>query len=62
MDAATAVRFIDHFGPDKFFFGTDFPMWEPKKEFERFMKLNLSDDVRQMILYDNFARVFDITD
>lgn len=59
IDTKTAERFIDHFGPDRFFFGTDFPMWEPKKEFEeRFMKLNLSDDVRRMILHDNFARVF----
>ncbi len=59
IDTKTAERFIDHFGPDRFFFGTDFPMWNPKKEFEdRFMKLNLSDEVRQMILYDNFARVF----
>jgi len=62
IDNKTAERFIDHFGPDKFFFGSDFPMWSPQKEYERFMKLNLSDDVRQMILHDNFARVFNIKD
>lgn len=62
IDNKTAERFIDHFGPERFFFGSDFPMWSPKKEFERFMQLNLSDDVRRMILYDNFARVFDIKD
>ena len=62
MDNDTAERFIDHFGEDRFFFGSDFPMWNPKKEYERFMKLNLSDEVRQKILYDNFARVFDIKD
>jgi len=62
MDNDTAERFIDHFGEDRFFFGSDFPMWDPNKEFERFMKLNLSDEVRKKILYDNFARVFDIKD
>ena len=58
IDNTTAERFIDHFGPDRFFFGSDFPMWNPKKELDRFMKLNLSDEVREMILYKNFARVF----
>lgn len=62
MDNDTAERFLDHFGPERFFFGSDFPMWDPKKEYERFMKLNLSDETRQMILYDNFARVFGIDD
>ena len=59
LEKSTAERFIDHFGPDRFFFGSDFPMWNPKKEYEeRFNRLNLSDDVREMILYKNFARVF----
>ena len=60
IDNATAERFIDHFGPERFFFGSDFPMWNPKKEYERFRKLNLSDDVREMILYNNFAKVFNL--
>lgn len=60
MDSATALRFIDHFGPERFFFGSDFPMWSPRKEFERFMNLNLDYETNKMILYDNFARVFHI--
>lgn len=58
LDKATAVRFIDHFGPDRFFFGSDFPMWSPKGELKRFMSLDLDEDVQRMILYDNFAKVF----
>ncbi|MCR5847375.1 MAG: amidohydrolase [Lachnospiraceae bacterium] len=60
IDTATAERFIDHFGPERFFFGSDFPMWDPKKEYERFNKLNLSEEVREMILYKNFAKVFNL--
>ena len=62
LEKSTAERFIDHFGPDRFFFGSDFPMWNPKGEFERFNKLNLSEEVREMILHENFERVFDLKD
>lgn len=58
LDRKTVARFIDHFGPDRFFFGSDFPMWEPEAELKRFMSLELDNDINEMILYDNFARVF----
>jgi len=61
LDVQTANRFIDHFGPDRYFFGSDFPMWNPKKELERFMNLGLTDEMNQMILYDNFAEVFGLS-
>lgn len=60
LEKATALRFIDHFGPDRFFFGSDFPMWSPKEELERFMKLGLDEEAERMILYDNFARLFNL--
>lgn len=62
MKAGDPEKFIDKFGPDRFFFGTDFPMWDTKGELERFMSLKLDDEVKQMILHDNFARVFGIVD
>lgn len=57
-DMSLPLRLIDRFGPEHFFFGSDFPMWSPKKELERFMKLGLDEETNQMILYDNFMRVF----
>lgn len=60
MDKQTALRFIDHFGPDRFFFGSDFPMWDPYTELKRFNGLGLDDETKQKILYDNFANVFGI--
>lgn len=60
IDRNMALRLIERFGEDHFFFGTDFPMWKPKEELERFLSLKLGDESNQKILYDNFARVFEL--
>lgn len=62
MKKGQAEEFINRFGADRFFFGTDFPMWDTKGEIERFMALDLDEEAKQMILYGNFARVFGICD
>ena len=49
---------IAHFGVDHTMFGTDFPMWDPKEELERFFALGFSQEENQAMLYDNFARLF----
>ena len=53
-----ALRLIDHFGPEKFFFGTDFPMWSPKEELVRFRSLGLNAETEQMMLSENFEKFF----
>jgi len=58
LDKSDALKFIDCFGPDKFFFGSDFPMWSPREELERFMSLGLDEESRDKILYKNFAALF----
>ena len=55
-----ALRLIDHFGTDKFFFGTDFPMWSPIEELGRFRALGLDEETERMILSENFERFFGI--
>jgi predicted TIM-barrel fold metal-dependent hydrolase len=57
-----ALRMIDRFGSDHFMFGSDFPMWEPKVELERFLSLGLEKTIRDDILYNNFCRIFDLSD
>lgn len=42
----------------RFFFGTDFPMWDHEQELERLLALELSDLVTENILYNNFAQLF----
>ena len=58
IDREQALALIDHFGLDRFMFGTDFPMWRPKEELERFMALGLSDAENEQILHGTFERLF----
>ena len=53
-----ARRSIAHFGLDKTLFGTDFPMWTPKDELQRFFSLGYSEAENRKILFDNFAKLF----
>lgn len=51
-----AVKIIHRYGADKVFFGTDYPMWHPREELQRFMALPLTDEEREMILHKNFEK------
>jgi len=55
-----ALRLIEHFGIDRFLFGTDFPIWDPKDEIGRFLALGLSEAENQAIFEDNFRRLYGI--
>ena len=44
---------ISKLGSDKFFFGDDFPMWDAKKELERFYRLKLTESEKEAILSKN---------
>jgi hypothetical protein len=54
------VEIIRRYGADRVLFGTDYPMWSPIKELDRFMNLPLTDDERRMILSENVRKVYDI--
>lgn len=58
IDREEALRLLDHFGIDRFFFGTDFPMWDPVKELARFHSLGLSEEEEDRILHKNFEKFF----
>ena len=53
-----ALEFLDKMGAHRFLFGSDFPMWTPKEELERFLALELDERTRDQILYGNFKRLF----
>ena len=55
-----AKEIIDMHGADKFFFATDFPMWDAVGELERFNELPLTESEREMILSGNVKRVLRI--
>ncbi len=49
-----AVAIIRRYDPDRVFFGTDFPMWDPVEEKARFEALPLTAEERENIAHRNF--------
>ncbi len=56
-----AREMIEQLGPERFFFGTDFPMWDHQEELARFEALALDEPVKRAILAENFQRVFPLS-
>lgn len=52
-----AKELIDMLGADRFFFATDFPMWDATAERERFEQIPLTAREREMIYGENIKRV-----
>lgn len=57
IDNKTALKIIDKFGVDNFFFGTDFPMWDASEELNRFFDLGLTTDQNEKILAKNIKNL-----
>ena len=49
---------IRQYGAEQVVFGTDYPMWSPKGEVERFYALNLTPEENELILWKNAQRLF----
>ena len=52
-----ANKMIRAHGVEKFLFASDFPMWDHEEELERFNRLDLSDEEREMILHKNAEKL-----
>ena len=55
-----ARELVYMYAADRILFGTDYPMWEPAEEIERYKSLKLSSEQNEKILFQNACRVFDI--
>ena len=53
LEKKHAVELIRAFDPTHVLFGSDYPMWNPKEEVERFLGLGLTDNEIERILWDN---------
>jgi len=51
-----AAEVIRRYGADRVFFGTDYPMWDPKEEIEKFLKLPLTKEEQEKIFHLNFEK------
>ena len=57
MEPGEAERLIRHYGADRFLYGTDYPMWDPVVEVERFFSLDLTDDEKEQIAWKTAAEL-----
>lgn len=55
MEPGEAETYIRHYGAERFLYGTDYPMWDPAVEIERFLKLDLTDDEKEQIFWKTGA-------
>lgn len=55
-----AKEIIDKLGSDRFFFATDFPMWDAVNEYKRFLEIDLTDEQREMIFSKNLRKLLKI--
>ncbi|MEG2087510.1 MAG: amidohydrolase family protein [Angelakisella sp.] len=61
LSADEGAGIIQRLGDKRFFFGTDYPMWDCKGELARFMTMPLSESQREDILWNNFAALFTLS-
>ncbi|GHU51299.1 amidohydrolase [Clostridia bacterium] len=52
-----AKELIGIYGAQRMLFGSDYPMWSPDSELERFLSLGLSSSDNDLILYKNALRI-----
>lgn len=57
MEKEAFRRYIEAFGTDRVLFGSDYPMWDPRTEYQIFRSLGFSQEVEADILYNNAARL-----
>ena len=51
MEDGVAESYINSYGAERFVYGSDFPMWDPVTEMERFQRLKLTDAQKEQIAH-----------
>jgi hypothetical protein len=57
---AEVLQYCNSVIPEKFLFGSDFPLFSPDRWLEEFAALDLKDHVRPKILYENACRLLGV--
>ena len=60
MQEGVAEKYINHYGAERFVYGSDFPMWDPVEEMDRFMRLKLTDHQKESIAHITAERILNI--
>ena len=57
MQPGDAEKYINIYGAERMAFGTDYPMWDPVTEVERFLRLRLRPEQLEQIAYKTAANL-----
>ena len=57
MEEGVAERYINLYGAERMAFGTDYPLWDPVREMQRFLQLKLTDDQFEQIAHKTAERI-----
>ena len=55
LDPGMAEWYVNHYGAERLAFGTDYPVWDPAREVERFLSLNLTAEQKEQIAWKTAA-------
>jgi len=56
LDKKTAEAYVNHYGAERLAFGTDYPVWDPVREVQRFLSLDLTDAQKEQIAWKTAER------
>lgn len=60
MEQGVPEMYINRYGAERFVYGSDYPMWNPEVEMQRFMKLKLTQQQREQIAYKTAESILGI--
>ena len=60
MEQGEAEKYINGYGAERMAYGTDYPLWDPVREVDRFLKLKLTDDQFDQICHKTAERVLNL--
>ena len=58
QDKAPLFDILYEYDPTHVFFGSDYPIWCPKKELQKMLALGIREDMIEDVLFHNFARFY----
>ena len=60
MEKGVAERYVNLYGAERFVYGSDYPMWDPEIEMERFLSLDLTADQFEQIAHKTAESILKI--
>ena len=60
MEDGVPEEYINRYGAERMAYGTDYPLWDPVTEVQRFLRLKLTDDQFEQIAHKTAERILNL--